>query len=317
MPLTKFKCPDGQEIPVEECLKGCRLKGAINQFTGEPYCPSGRCLSRRALQSIANTREWKGTPSTTQLLRSPCENYLEITTDYAIDPIQQVFALFGTQVHAQLEANTPEGGTSEVRLKDDVSSGQFDFIDAEGKPEGHVSLYDTKTYGSYVAAKVLRIQAHEKSNGTYKNGKPRKIKFFTRDGMFGHMDLPIQLSDYADKIEEKLGVKVDDINVEIIVRDGNTYIATSRGVTEPYYLVPIHRISTHWVKAFMKARAERLKKALDTGIVPPPCSYRDSWEGRKCESYCNVRDNCPYAQDMVKYKGKLAKMQEKGRKTNE
>ena len=53
MPLTHYRCPDGRECPVNECLKHCRLEGKLNPTTGMLYVPCGRCLSRRALLAIA------------------------------------------------------------------------------------------------------------------------------------------------------------------------------------------------------------------------------------------------------------------------
>jgi len=57
MPAIAFICPDGAEIPFAECLDRCRLEN--------------RCLSKRTLRMVAEQREWRGEPSTTQLLRVP------------------------------------------------------------------------------------------------------------------------------------------------------------------------------------------------------------------------------------------------------
>ena len=51
MPYTKYICPDGHEVGIDECLTACRLEGQVNPNTGELYCPAGRCLSKRTLIS--------------------------------------------------------------------------------------------------------------------------------------------------------------------------------------------------------------------------------------------------------------------------
>ena len=37
-----------------------------------------------------------------------------------------------------------------------------------------------------------------------------------------------------------------------------------------------------------------LLKALDTGSLPQQCSKEQTWDGKKCEAYCDVRHLCPY-----------------------
>ena len=70
MPAKWFRCPSGKIIEIEKCLAHC----------------DHRCLTTRTLRLIADQREWKGIPSTTQLLKGTRETFLEITTDYILDP---------------------------------------------------------------------------------------------------------------------------------------------------------------------------------------------------------------------------------------
>ena len=282
MPYTRYICPDGQEVKIEECLKACRLEGQVNPDTNELYCPAGRCLSLRTLRAIADQREWTGTPSTTQLLNGTREAYLKITQDYSINPRESLFMLHGTMVHDYLEKYTGNGEISEERLSDGVSSGAFDFY----SPENGGTLYDLKTYGSFKTAKVLGLQEVKIPTGAlFKNGNPKYRKVFVVGGRKDRLDLAIQLNDYRTKIESELKLPVSNMVCEIIVRDGNTYMATQRGVTEPGYLVPINRISDNWVKAYMNRKASDLKKALETNTLPPPCRPRERWGGRKCENH--------------------------------
>ena len=288
---SRFVCPDFHECRIEDCLNGCRLKDTLE---------AGRCLSKRSLMAIAEQRVWKGIPSTTQLLRGTREAYLTITSDYSVDPQDMIYALFGTRVHAKLEEHTPEGSSSEVRLYDDISSGAYDFYQ-DGV------LYDDKTYGSYAVAKTLGLVEKlvpdgvykSSRTGKYKKGDPKFKKVFVEGGIHKRFDLMVQLNDYRMKLE-KHGLPVTKMCCEIIVRDGGTFIAQSRGVTQRALLVVINKISDCWISRYMKKKAELLHKALDTKTLPPVCKPRERWfdskTGRsgKCAKFCPARYNCDF-----------------------
>lgn len=288
MPYTRYKCPDGGEIPIEDCLKECRLKGQINPVTGQLYVPCGRCLSEPTLRVIAKQREWTGTPSTTQCLRGTRESYLMLTHDYAIDPKSMMFALLGTKTHANLEEGMTAGDLGEQRLDDGVSTGAFDFY----SPENGGTLYDYKSYGSYVAAKTMGMGTKKVQIGHYKNGKPRYQTIITYGNAKHMFDLAVQMNDYRMKIEKCLGLPVNQMVCEIIVRDGNTYMASSRGITDNAYLVPVGKISDCWMERYMKKKSGDLIKALDEGKLPPPCKPRECWGGNKCSKFCSVNKYC-------------------------
>ena len=286
---SKFICPDLHECKIEDCLKSCRMADKLS---------AGRCLSVRSLGAIAEQRVWNGTPSTTQLLNGTREAYLTIKCDYSIDPQDYVYALFGTKVHALLEDYTPDNGLSEERLFDDVSSGAFDFYQ-DGV------LYDVKTYGSYAVAKTLGLVEKMIPDGVYKTSKAGKYnkgdikykKIFVEGGIHKRFNLMVQLNDYRMKLE-KCGFNVDKMVCEILVRDGGTYIASSRGVHQKALLVTINKISDHWISAYMKEKARRLQEALATDTLPPPCSPRERWYDKntarsgKCANFCPVRFQC-------------------------
>jgi len=294
MPYTKFICLDGEKVDIQDCLKNCRLKNVVNPKTGCLYVTGGRCLSRRALEMVADQREWTGKPSTTQLLRGTRESYLIITKDFAISPRDSLFMLHGTKSHGVLEKYTPEGTLSEVRLDDGISTGAFDFFDETECEEPDTGyLYDVKTYGSYKVAHTIGLEDKKIPTGQFfKNGNPKFYKVFTPTGRHDRFDLAVQLNDYRMKIKKCLGKETKQMLCEIIVRDGNTYMATSRGVTEPGYLVPINRITDKWVQAYMTKKAKNLSIALETNVMPPPCRPRERWGGRKCSGYCQVSEFC-------------------------
>lgn len=289
MSFTNFICPDGKETSIKDCLQGCRLKGVINPSTDEHYCPANRCLSTTALRAIAEQREWEGIPSTTQLLNGTRETFLRITNEYAISPLDHLFMLYGTKIHGVLEQYVADDELAEVRLNDGVSTGAFDLW----TPEDGGTLIDHKTYGSYKAQKVLGLEKEEILTGEYyKNGKPKTRKVYRSGGRKDRLDLAIQMNDYRMKIESQLGKPVSNMVCEIIVRDGNTYMAESRGITQNGYLVKVNKISDYLVKAYMKKKAKDLLVALETNTLPPKCRPRECWHGLKCEKYCPVKQYC-------------------------
>lgn len=286
MPYDKFICPDGHTVKIEECLSECRLNGTS-------YVPCGRCLSKPTLNSISQQRKWTGIPSTTQLLKGTREAYLELTHNYAIDPRNSLFMLNGTRSHDYLEQFVTGEDLAEIRLDDGTSTGAFDFYSTENGG----TLFDYKLYGSWKVAKILglytkRVPTGEVYKTGAKKGQPKFRNEIRSGGPRHRLDLAIQLNDYRMKIEKELQKPVANLVCEVIVRDGNTYIATQRGITSPGYLVPINKISDVWVERYMKKKAGDLVKALETKTMPPPCRHSETWGGTKCERYCNVAQFC-------------------------
>lgn len=281
MPARWFTCPDSNRIEITQCLEGgCRLSWCL---------PAGRCLSVRTLRLIAEQREWTGKPSTTQLLKGTRESYLEITTDFAINPQDAIFRIIGTKSHGALDAYTGDNELGEERLEDEYSTGQFDFYD-------NGVLLDTKTSGSYKVMKALGYHQVEVETGEYyrtgaKKGLPKTRKEWREGGRKDRLDWAIQLNDYRIKLEAA-GFPVQQMVIECLIRDGNTYIAQQRGIDFNGTLIPINRISDHWIRRYMRMKYDALMKALETGEMPPPCRKRETWNGRKCEKYCNVQEAC-------------------------
>lgn len=306
MPGTHFICPDGQTVPIDECLKnGCRIADMFE-------CK--RCLVLPILTVIAQQRDWTGKPSTTQCLNGTREEFLKIRYPFAFSPQSRMFALSGTTMHGKLEEHVPEGYLSELRLHDENASGQFDLYDEINK-----ILYDYKMYGSGKVAKMLGVRK-VKVPMTYSDGSPVLYKSgqkkgqqrtkveFRFDGRRNRFEVALQLNHYRLLIIDKLKKEVYAIFVQIIVRDGGTYIAFSRGVFEnaPPPL-SIFILSRRWVEKYFTRKANDLINALVEDILPPVCRPRERWGGKrikqadgtiietpgmKCERYCDVWQFC-------------------------
>lgn len=282
MPATKFRCPDGIEIPFADCLVQCRM--------------STRCLSKRTLRMVAKQREWKGAESitTTMLVKGTREAYLEITqTDYSLDPMNELFRVLGSKAHAFLEEFT-DNELSEERLCDGIASGQFDFYVPEEQ-----ALYDSKTWGSYKVASALGIKIESidiPTGEVYKTGprkgEPKTKKEYRR--IQCEPDMPeteIQLNHYRMLLEEA-GFPVKKMFVEAIVRDGGTFTAKNRGIEQNGYLIPVKHIPNEEVKMYLSMKRDELLWAIETQTMPPPCTNDECWGGRKCKDYCRVAKFC-------------------------
>ena len=129
---THYVCPDKERTLIKNCIEGCRM--------------ARRCAPLSYLKVCAvQDREWKGTPSVTQLIKGTREAYLMITEDYAVDPQSEIYALMGTGLHMVLErfAENPEETVEFMGI-----SGTSDEL--EGK-----TLLDYKNTGSYKVALAL------------------------------------------------------------------------------------------------------------------------------------------------------------------
>lgn len=285
MPAKWFICPDNGRIEIEECLKegGCRM--------------ANRCATRSYLRFISQEREWTGKPSTTQLIAGTMLSYLRLTKEYAISPGDRAFMAHGSKVHRQIAYADDEFSLLEEKLDgpDTDVTGIFDVFEQE---DGKSVLVDYKTSGSYKVAKALGIYvAEEESEEVYKSG-PRKgqhkiIKYLNRsDDKIDRWEWELQLNKYRVELEKR-GFKVDEMRIMCIVRDGNTWMARSRGVFRSVYYFLIPKISDDKINRYFKRKRRDLMKALKNGWTTP-CGASENWDGIRCARYCEVAEFCPY-----------------------
>ena len=286
MPIRWFTCPDGGRIEYKECLAegGCRM--------------TNRCATRPYLRMVSTERPWTGKPSTTQLIRGTMGAFLQLTTEYAISPDDRAFMVHGTKAHQALQGfGDDEGSVLEGVLDgDDVQeTGIFDLLDTE---KGKTILTDYKTSGSYkVAAALGMVVVAEETGEVYQKGKregePKTRKMLKKDdSVIDRRDWELQLNKYRIELEKR-DHTVDEMRIQCVVRDGNTWIARSRGVFRSLYYFPITRLPDAEVLAYFKRKREALFKALDTGRCTDWCNEHENWEGIRCTRYCEVAEHCP------------------------
>lgn len=247
-------------------------------------------------------------PTVTELLAGTMETFLKKTTDYAVDPIKQLYALHGSAVHTLNENHTDETMLSEQRLSDEITSGKFDLYGKILDKEN--TLGDYKITSSYKLMKALGFYKVDVPTGEVyktgsKKGQPKTKKEWRTDGVKHILDWAIQLNYYRILLEKR-GYKVSRMEIQALCRDFNLRIAVERNITSPIYLIHINKISDHWVKLYMKTKAKRLQKALETGKTSHICSGKERWQDRKCKDYCAVAENCPYGKQFKQASIKIA-----------
>ena len=288
MPATKFICPDGQRVDIADCLRSC------------PH--SQRCMFLPTLRAVANSLDRKiAEPTVTELIAGTRETFLEKTTDYAVDPASVLYALQGQAVHSINERHSHGDILSDERLKDDITSGQFDLFGKILDADDGV-LGDLKVTSSFKLMKALGIYKVKVDTGeVYKSGAKKGLPKFRSelrfDGVRDILDWAIQLNYYRILLE-RAGFKVNRMFIQALCRDSGLRIAAERGITKSLYLIPISRISDFWLIQHFNTKAKLLRDALATNILPPVCSFRSRWGDRKCLGYCAARENCPYAQSL-------------------
>lgn len=285
MPATQYICPStGSKIPIKDCLK---------------HCPNGqRCMFLPTLRCIAESLNRKlDKPSVTELINGIRETFLKRRTDYAVDPCQQVFSMHGSAVHALNENHTDGNMLSEERIADNVTSGKFDLY-GEIMDANDQILGDFKVTSSYKLMKALGYYKVDVLTGEVlktgaKKGLPKTRKEWREDGVKHILEWAIQLNYYRILLEQN-GFKVNRMVIQAMCRDYGLRMASERNIRQPVYLIEINRISDHWINLYMKAKARKLRVALEDNTLPQRCNTRERWHDRKCTDYCDVAESCPY-----------------------
>lgn len=289
MPAKYFICPSGNQIPISQCLLQCPEEQ--------------RCMFLPTLRAVAKSLNRKlDAPSITELLTGTREQYLKKITDYAVNPKDQLYAIHGTAVHTINENHTDGNMLSEERLYTSNTSGQMDLYGQVLTNEDN-TLGDFKVTSSYKLMKALGIYKVDVPTGDVyksglKKGQPKTKKEFRYNGAHYRMDWAIQLNTYR-MLLESAGYEVKDMVIQALCRDSGLRIAAERGITDSVYLIPINKISDHWLKKYIEIKSSRLEKALQNNEVPLLCSKKESWHGRKCEGYCPVSSQCRNLADQM------------------
>ncbi len=291
MPLTHFRCPDKVELSTSDCLKACRMED--------------RCVTYPTLLTIlGGQREWSGRPSTTQLLNGVMQEWLKALRDYTVAPKERAYALLGTAHHVLLAV--PKGNwfsEGQLARMDSTVTGIADLLEPDDKNPGCYMLTDYKTYGSFKVVRILGLVKEKvphptdvyKTTGSWgKAGSPKMVNVFHADEAKVDMwEEELQLN-YYRVLAERVGIKVSRMKMQVTVRDGGLQIAIDRGITEPlYHPIWVRQLPNKVVETYFEIKRQQLLHHITSELFPTPCDSRESWDGRRCQGYCDVWMHCP------------------------
>ena len=286
MPAVGFVYPDGSDVTFDQVRSG-----------DVDIVKMG--MSLPTLIEMSKERDPNRKPSTTELLVGTCEAYLKRRREYYINPQERAFSLAGTLHHAKLEQHSDDRHLLEEQLEGFDITGIVDLYDKKTK-----ALIDYKNTGSYKCSQLLGMTynkipdpsgAKYKSSGKWgRKGSPKMIKQWYRDeGLADYGDWGWQLNWYRYLLEKK-GYEVDNIYIQVTLRDGGLAVSRDRGLDRHIYLINVPKYDNETIEfKFLEAR-DALVKALKTDNLPQKCNDEQTWNGRKCEAFCEVRHLCPY-----------------------
>ncbi len=282
--MLKYFIINQKEYPVEDVLNG-KIK------TDYPIS---------YLKTISEARKWTGVLHVTDLLNGARETYLKYTRDYAVDPADRAFIVLGIGSHAKMNDGM---GRNVIDVNGIKLSGEADYIEGD-------TLWDYKIAGSYKVASTIGLRTRDTiikdafgNPEVYKSGKKagqvKTKKEIYLDPSGGDIeDYKLQLNMYRYIYSKKRVININHLKIFFIVRDGGTIAATSRGVTKTTYTVDIPLMEYDEIENWIISRGTELYLALtnyfEKGIdnIPEMCTAKETWNGRKCESYCPVRAIC-------------------------
>ena len=273
--LKYFKCFNGDVVPVDYCLHHC-----------DHPCMS---LPTRIFASRRRKQDGKHF-SVTQLTNPTCIEYLKLTCPETADPQGMMVAGMGTNNHAILEGNIPNGYIGEVRLEtpNGLISGQFDLVNLKAK-----TLTDYKFISCYSLAMMLGYERkgywHEFTRGKRKGEKEWRYRF-EPGGKPDYHTYDKQQNFYRILLKQH-GIQIDHMYLQAVAKESDAMLK-QLGLDRRVYMIELPRYDDKKVIKYFEDKYNALKTALDTKTIPPMCE--ETWNGRRCESYCSVNEHCPY-----------------------
>ena len=264
-----------------------------------------RCMSRPTLKMMFNRRPiWPKKIGTTRLLNGTMQAYLMNKIDYAENPQKMAFMIQGTKQHERLEAFGDDISIAEAKYDDEENTVRPDVIEVEGDT---VTMWDYKMSGSYQVAKALGIYKEDEAvldedgepvlyKSGKKKGRPKTKQVIRRDPLRADVrDWALQLNNYRMGVEKKLKRKIRHLIVEVVVRDGGTISAMTRGVDQNIEVIEVPILPDKEVKEYFSRKRKALRKALKQDYWDIPCNDHERWENdHKCQKFCPVNGHCPY-----------------------
>ena len=256
-------------------------------------------MTPKAVIAAANDhRKWDGHVHVTDLIAGTREVYLKYTNEIHEEVENCVHKIAGIGLGMAIQKFAPEG-TTEVRVEWGGVVGRMDLVE-DGV------IYDFKHVGAYTVKKALGLISYDEDvldehgfTQTYKSGKKKDQKKTRKAYRIDPDSVDLypydwQLNIYRFMLEQdgrNLGKKFT-MSLQFFVRDGGTMAGSMHGVKNRYYDVDVPKITDSLIENFIKNQSQVLLDALDSDTLPGECQSDECWQGKKCESFCSVREIC-------------------------
>jgi hypothetical protein len=317
MPIIGGILRDGTKVETEKLLSG-------------EYENPGFPLT--FIKEALKDRPWDGRPHVTGLLVGTREQYLKYISKYFIDLDKAVIPMAGTRFHSNMEDTVL---LTEIGIEIDGVQGTLDLLE---ELPNELNIVDYKLVGSFKMKKwfgiVSRPVPEVDNYGNpvrYKTGQRKgqakmKKEKFQDDDAKEQFDYTMQINIYRVAVNALLssemcktvlgegsslyGKTVDNGKIFFALRDSSL----QHDFSFNSYYETCEKLPDAEVKAFIKEKATLLKTAMvnweadiesgesrqDAAVknCPGMCSAKETWDGRKCEKYCDVREACKAMQEL-------------------
>ena len=298
MPAKYLRCPDGENILIEECLevRGCRMYPHL----------SDRCAPLPYLRKISFDRQFTGV-SPSMAGNGPRLMGLKAIVPYVIVPDDRAFAVLGTTFHGRMaEEGVVYNVLSEETMSDEAAKGTPDLLEKDEHAKSGYILTDYKSSGSFKVCKWLGIYVQKtdvpilddngvevrlksgKNKGQVKTKVHREI--IEDPVKIDKLDLELQVNRYRIFFE-KNGFPINKMRAFCVPRDGGTHIAKSRGLLSNTRYVPVSRYEDSFVLDYYAKLTVEIDDFFRTHYARL-CDTWENWEGRRCAFYCEVKNEC-------------------------
>jgi hypothetical protein len=83
---------------------------------------------------------------------------------------------------------------------------------------------------------------------------------------------------------EQYGFPVSRMQIQVVSRDGGTYIAKNRGIERNLYIIPIKRLLNKDVFDFYRELNDEVLAAFNDGYIRK-CNAWECWDRRRCDGF--------------------------------
>lgn len=319
MPIIGGILKDGTKVKTEDFFNG---------ICPEPGFPL------TFIKEALKTREWDGNPHVTSLLTGTREQYLKNVSKYYVSLDGMVLAMAGNRFHANMEDDML---LTEIGISLNGIQGTMDLLEVYPWDET-LGVTDYKLVGSYRLIKWFGISKRpipvtdDFGNPVFiktgKNkGQPKtKTEHYVSDEAKERFDYTMQTNIYRVAIErmladpdwQKSNPEQSAIFNKKIMRLRIFFAIRDSGINHDFsfnsFYEDCERINNREVLNFIADRSKKIIDAManwnsdiesgETRIdaaaknCPPMCSAKETWNGKKCEKYCDVREACIKMREM-------------------